>query len=106
VTERREPHYDLDWVKARVAAGDRVVTKRVERYIRHKGFPAATPARCVAALEASDFHKSQQHLGRPDEWLDIYRPVIAGQRWYVKVALFEDGVRFIIMSCCRDGEAH
>jgi hypothetical protein len=55
--------------------------------------------------QLSDFHKSQQHLDRPEQWLDIYRPWIDGVRMYVKFTVDADG-DVIIMSLCRDGEAH
>lgn len=103
---RRQPYYTLASLQARVASGEFVVTKRVERYLSDKRVPPEMPMRCVSLLTASDFHRSVPHLERPDVWLDIYRPVIMGERWYVKVVMHEDGVRVVFLSCCRDGEVH
>ncbi len=103
---RQQPQYDLAWVKEQVHAGEFRVPKRVERYLRRKGLPADYPVTCIHLMEAADFHKSQQHTVRKDVWLDVYRPCIGGARWYVKVTVHEDGVSIVVLTCCRDGEAH
>ncbi len=39
-------------------------------------------------------------------WLDIYRPVIDGQRLYIKFTPHEIRRAVIILSFCTDGEEH
>ena len=60
----------------------------------------------IMALEEDDFRRSLPHIERPGVWLDIYGPTIDGVRWYVKITLHEDRDRPLVLTCCRDGEAH
>ena len=60
----------------------------------------------MRGLESADFHKSQEHLGRSDVWLDIYRPRVCGKRRYVKFVRDDTGGGYLILSFCEDGEAH
>jgi len=61
---------------------------------------------CIAALSSDDFHKSQAHRVYDDVWLDIYRPVVAGERRYLKFTQELTGRRFVLLSFCIDGEDH
>lgn len=100
------PFYELGMLQAKVASGDFLVTKRVQRYLSRKGISTQMPATCIAALKPSDHHKSLLHHRRSGVGLDVYRPTLMGERWYVKVVAHEDGERVVVLSCCRDGEAH
>ena len=60
----------------------------------------------MASLETTDFFKSQQHIDRADAWLDVYKPLHAGERLYVKLTLLENGSEYLILSFCLDGDQH
>jgi hypothetical protein len=105
VDEKQAPHYDLDEIKRRVENGHADVTNRVNRHVRAKHGDDGLPGRCIAMTQLSDFHKSQRHRDRPEQWLDIYRPWLDGVRMYLKFTVDADG-DVVIMSLCRDGEAH
>jgi hypothetical protein len=53
-----------------------------------------------------DFSKSQEHVGRPGVWLDVYKPLLRGHRMYVKIVTLEGGRGYLLLSFCRDGEDH
>ena len=57
-------------------------------------------------MASEDLYKSQEHLGRPGAWLDIYRPVFEGRRMYIKFTRRADGSGFVLLSFCLDGEEH
>jgi len=65
-----------------------------------------TPAYDLAGLRPGAFHKSQECVGNPDVWLDIYRPQWAGERWYVKFVRENEGDGYRVLTFCRDGEQH
>ena len=104
--EKRRPHYDLELVKARFEAGEFEIPSRVRRHMALNGWTEDFGLDCVRSLRAEDFHKSQAHHARPGVWLDIYRPRFAGERYYVKYTIFEDGRRMLLLSFCRDSEPH
>jgi hypothetical protein len=104
--ERSEPAYGLPEVRRAFSEGRFQTTGRVMRHLDRRGWSRGTIGSCVASLTFSDFHKSQQHRMRPDAWLDIYKPLLRGERLYVKLTLQDDGAGYRVMSFCRDGEEH
>lgn len=104
--EKSEPHYDLDDVKLCCATGELDIPRRVRRYMGRQEWVDADLAACIATLRASDFHKSQKHSDRPGVWLDIYRPRFEGSRRYLKLTVRECGRGYVVLSFCRDGQAH
>ncbi len=104
--ERQEPRYDLGDVVWTFQAKRYELSGRVRRHMRRKGWSYADLERCVLGLESTDFHKSQEHRGRPGVWLDIYRPWICGTRRYVKFVRDDTGDGYLVLSFCEDGEAH
>jgi hypothetical protein len=106
VREKATPHYDLDTVRRAFRCGRVEVTSRVTRHMRSHGRARATLLACVDSLCPQDFHKSQAHSTREGVWLDIYRPWVAGDRMYLKITEHEDGVTMLVLTYCRDGEAH
>ena len=106
VGEKAVAHYSLEVIQASAVEGGIVLTSRVQRYLSRRGYATDVPVRMLALLEPRYLHKSQPHQTREGVWLDIYRPYIEGRRWYLKLALHEDGSRFVVLSCCLDGEAH
>ena len=104
--ERRGPTYDLGEVVQAFQSGRYEITGRVRRHMRRKGWDYVELGRCVGGLGSTDFHKSQEHLDRPDVWLDIYQPWIRGTRRYVKFVRDDAGDGYLVLSFCEDGEAH
>jgi hypothetical protein len=106
VCERAVPHYDLEAVRSAFRGRKIVLPARVERHMVRRGMSRGDLVSCVAALRPQDFHKSQAHTRREGVWLDIYRPWVAGDRMYLKFTEHEDGEHLLVLSFCRDGEAH
>jgi predicted transcriptional regulator len=106
VREKASPHYDLETVRRAFRCGRAEVTSRVARHMRSHGMGRPTLFACVDALGPRDFHKSQVHITREGVWLDIYRPWVTGDRMYLKITEHEDGVSMLVLTYCRDGEAH
>ncbi|MDZ4168026.1 MAG: type II toxin-antitoxin system MqsR family toxin [Coriobacteriia bacterium] len=104
--EKSEPHYDLCAVKAAFANGEYRFTGRVDQHLRLKGWTDADVIDVIFGLACGDFHKSQAHRQRPNAWLDIYRPRRSSGRLYVKFTEGHEGTGFVVMSFCRDGDAH
>ncbi len=104
--ERRVPAYDLEEVVRAFRSGRYVLTGRVRRHLRRKRWNRSELERCMLGLEPTDFHKSQEHLGRPGVWLDIYRPLVGETRRYVKFVRDDAGDGYLVLSFCEDGEAH
>jgi len=103
--ERRIPAYDLSKVREAFSSGRYEVTSRVRRHVRRKRWYLRDLEQCIEDLEYSDFHKSQRHIDKPDVWLDIYRPLVAGNRRYVKF-MAQDSGEYLVLTFCNDGEAH
>lgn len=106
IFERRRPSYPLDSVQSAFAQGHFQVTVRVIRHLDRRGWNRTTVGSCIHSLMSADFHKSQRHLERPAVWLDIYKPVVRGERLYVKFTLLEDQKTYLVLSFCGDGEEH
>lgn len=104
--ERWVPAYDLADVRAAFRGRRFLTTRRVRTHLEHKGLGTETVREVVCVLERSDFHKSQEHLGRPGVWLDIYRPDWGAERWYVKFVADGDAGHYRVLTFCRDGEQH
>jgi hypothetical protein len=104
--ERRCPAYPLDEVRAAFAVGHFEVTGRVRRHLERRGWGFDTVRGCVCGLSPDDFYKSQAHRSEPGVWLDIYKPLVNGERLYVKYMPLGDDERFIVLSFCVDGELH
>lgn len=106
VRERRYPACPLGEVRSAFQSGRFEVTRRVQRHLERRGWGLETIRRCICDLDSDDFYKSQAHLTEPGMWLDIYKPLVDGERLYVKYAPLGDGERFIVLSFCGDGEEH
>ncbi len=106
VRERDYPAYPLDEVQAAFAAGRFQATRRVQRHLEHRGWRIETVQRCFCNLRPRDFYKSQAHRTEPGLWLDIYKPLHNSERLYVKYTPLGDGMRYIALSFCGDGEQH
>lgn len=104
--ERNHPAYPLDEVHGAFACGRFKVTRRVARHLTRRGWGAETVCRCIGRLNTEDFYKSQEHLGVPGVWLDIYKPFMGRERLYVKFLRMEEGDVFRVLSFCSDGEPH
>ena len=104
--EKLQPHYDLNLVRRAFRDDEFHLPQRVQRHLIDQGWTRQTCMRIGAQLEPQYFHKSQAHWTREGVWLDIYRPVVEGVRWYVKVVVREDGVGFVVLSFCLDGARH
>jgi len=104
--ERAHPAYDLLGVQQAFREGRFAMTARVRRHVRRKGWDVGVVRACIEDLVVCDFHKSQEHHGRPGVWLDIYRPVQGSRRLYVKFVLDEAAEAFLVLSFCVDGEPH
>lgn len=104
--ERASPQYPLADVANRFAADDFSVTLRVQRHLDRRGWDGATVVSCICSTAPADFRKSQEHLGRPGVWLDIYKPVFVGRRMYVKFTACVNGAGFVVLCFCVDGEEH
>jgi len=104
--ERARPHLPLAVVVHCFAADDFSATARVQRHLDRRGWHRATVVSCICSMASTDFHKSQEHLGRPGVWLDTYKPVFEGRRMYIKFTKREDGSGFVLLSFCLDGEEH
>lgn len=104
--ERRTPGYGLTAVRCAFVADQFRVTTRVHRYLARIGWSRGTVRSCVASLTPTDFFKSQRHFNRADAWLDIYKPLYKGTRVYVKLTQHENGIEYVVLSFCRDGDQH
>lgn len=104
--ERLMPGYDLAVVQTAFRAGRFRTTTRVQRYLSMTGWNRAAVCECVRSLQSDDFYKSQAHRDRPGVWLDIYRPVWDSERVYVKFTEWEQPGTFLVLTFCRDGDAH
>ena len=104
--ERGHPSYPLDEVRTEFERGRFEVTGRVRQHLERRGWGFDTVSRCVCKLSLDDFYKSQAHRTEPGVWLDIYKPLMNGERLYVKFTPLDDGERFIVLSFCGDGEQH
>jgi hypothetical protein len=104
--ERREPQYSLVSVRRAFLDGRFVITLRVRRHMALHDWKERDIVECVAGLSPVDFHKSQAHRIHVGVWLDVYRPVFAGERRYLKFTRELDGERFVLLSFCVDGEEH
>jgi hypothetical protein len=104
--EHHRPHYELGFVCAKAADAAVAVPRRVQRYLHRIALDDEWAYALVAGLTLADFHKSLPHRERLGVWLDVYRPVRDGRRWYLKVSIHEDGERILLLSCCKDSEAH
>ena len=104
--ERRRPAHGLTDVHDAFSEGRFQSTVRVLRHLSIRGRGRSTIGSCVQSLTPGDFHKSQRYLGRPEVWLDIYKPVFRGERLYVKFTLLEDGETYLVLSFCGDDEEH
>ncbi|MDP2181110.1 MAG: type II toxin-antitoxin system MqsR family toxin [Actinomycetota bacterium] len=104
--ERFRPHYVLEELKAKIAAGEHYATKRVGAVLSRHGWDESDIEDCVANLTSSDFFKSQAHTKRDGVWLDIYKPTYEGERLYVKFVIDEDGCTIVVLDFCEDGEIH
>lgn len=85
VREKREPHYPLSLVQSAFSAGQFVITSRVRRHMALHDWVEHDVVECIATLSSVDFYKSQAHRMHAGVWLDIYRPIVAGERRYVKL---------------------
>lgn len=103
--EKPTPHYDIGEVNRLMREGKYSLTTRVRRHTRARRWDRVMIQGCVGSLHLADFHKSQRHHADPDRWLDIYRPSMASRRMYVKLT-FDPNGELVILSFCRDGEAH
>jgi len=105
--ERDYPRYALSAVQARVAAADFVLTDEVRKHLTRKSWDESDVVECFAAIQSSDFHKSQPHKWRRDGAMcDIYKPSHNGVRMYVKFTERERSHDIYILSFCEDGEEH
>lgn len=104
--KRNAAAYRLDFVQHQMRADRYVIPMRVRRYMRRQGWVEEVLVGSVCSLESRDLHKSQSHASRPGVWLDVYRPRMGGRRMYLKVTLHENGEDVLILTFCRDGEAH
>ena len=104
--ERRRPSYNLDEIKAKLAAGEYYPTGAVKRALARYGWDESDVEECVDALGPEDFDKSQPHNKRRGVWLDIYKPVYQGERLYVKFVIDEDGKTIAVLDFCEDGGFH
>jgi hypothetical protein len=104
--EERFPHYTLGSVQSAFKDGHFVITSRVRRHMALRDWTELDVVECILALSSADFHKSQAHWMYEGVWLDIYRPVYAKARRYVKFTQEPAGSRFILLSFCVDGEDH
>ncbi len=104
--EKWEPHYDLDRVKCAFRSGNYVTPNRVRRYLHRRPRLESCVLPCIESLTLADFHKSQPHRAMPGQWMDVYRPWCCGYRLYVKFTVADDGREPVLLSFCRDGEAH
>ena len=98
--------YDIAAIQARVRAGRLVIPRRVARDAKRQQRSERDITAVICSLTPDDLHKSSPHLSRPGVWLDIYRPRCDLGRLYVKLTLHENGVDVLVLSFCRDGEAH
>lgn len=106
VRERGYPAYPLDEVQAAFGAGRFKVTRRVQQHMDRRGWRRETVRACICSVRADDFYKSQSHLTVSGVWLDIYKPLMCGERMYVKFMRLGEGESFTVLSFCCDGEPH
>jgi hypothetical protein len=104
--ERRYPRYCLESVHGAFLGGRFVITLRVRRHMALHDWTERDVVEGILALSPADFYKSQAHRVHRDVWLDVYRPVLEGERRYVKITQESKGERFVLLSFCVDGEEH
>ena len=104
--EKHEPHHNLESVRRAFIERRFVITSRVRRHLALRGWTEPDAVDCIVGLSSADFHKSQAHRVHAGLWLDIYRPVFAGERRYVKLTQELAGGRYVLLSFCVDGEDH
>lgn len=79
------PTYELAHVQALVRLGRYRVTASARKRAQALGFGEAELVACILALTMLDFHKTMESESAPGLWQDVYRPLYAGLRLYVKV---------------------
>ena len=82
VTVHAEATPDTTTVGTRVRY---TVTVSARKSAHMLGFGEAEIVACTLALTTLDFHKTMESESAPGHWQDVYRPVYAGLRLYVKV---------------------
>ena len=85
MTDDSSPTYELAHVQALVRLGRYTVTVSARKSAHMLGFGEAEIVACTRALTTLDFHKTMESESAPGHWQDVYRPVYAGLRLYVKV---------------------
>lgn len=103
---RLEPHYALAEVAPAFSEDRYHVPARVARHVRSRGWDRTFVSECMCSLTNRDLHKSEPHRTRDGVWLDVYRPMFAGERMYVKLTAHERHGWFVVLSFCVDGTAH
>jgi len=102
--EKRKPHYPLGRIHCLIQQGEyRVTRTALQCGIRDFGFlEASQVAASILAMEPRDFYKSMTTIHDSRLWQDVYRPVVAGTRAYVKVQIVDDTTVIISFKALED----
>jgi hypothetical protein len=94
------PTYDLDTIQARERSGSYFIRSTAASDARGIGFGEVDIVRCIAALDATCFHKTMPaHEPRARAaglWQDVYRARVDEHWLYIKLQISASGAAVII----------
>ena len=85
--EKSVPHTKLSSVKALVRAGQVLATSSALVGAAQLGMSYSDMVDVLLGLTPKDFYKSMTTYGDHRIWQDVYRPVVAVGRFYVKITV-------------------
>ena len=88
--EKRTPHCSLAVVKSLVIAGRIRVTSSALAGAAVLDMGLSEIVAVVGALTPRDFHKSMTTHADHTLWQDVYRPMTAAGKVYVKLTVYDD----------------
>jgi len=94
--EKRKPTYDLESIKAAVAAGRYRITFSARRSAHALGMEDADVVRVILEMNRTDFYKSMTTYADSHIWQDVYRPECDELQLYVKFQIDDGG--YLIVS--------
>lgn len=87
--EKRTPHRRLDWVKGLVSKGQVRMTFSAVQGARALGFDEQGVLGVIESLTSRDFRKSMTTHADHRLWQDVYCPLTAAGRVYLKLSVDE-----------------
>ncbi|MCW2483041.1 type II toxin-antitoxin system MqsR family toxin [Candidatus Symbiopectobacterium sp. NZEC135] len=88
--EKKTPHTRLHLVQAMVAEGKVRATRSALDSADELNLDFDGMCAVIVALTRQDFYKSMTTYHDHTVWQDVYRPMIKGIRFYMKVTVLDD----------------